>query len=260
LLANGELATSARTNDIGYMAVRLLWKFGAGMDLGNLTCGLTVTTPSVHILGSGSYYAHGSYNGVNAPGDSVPTRIFAASNQEDLKARYVSSWAVGAGIGYRFGDARVHVSAEWFAPVDRFSILETSPYTGQSDGATYESEVAYTSRSVVNAGLGMEYRVSPTAALYGSLIMDRSAIAGDRANVLAVTSWDLYHLTAGGILEFSPFDLTIGVSYAAGSDDLENVPWRGSRSAGTTNLIEIPDDAKVRSLTLTGVLAFTFKL
>jgi hypothetical protein len=258
LIPNGQLSTASSVSNVEYSNVRLLWKIGVALDLGDVTAGLTVTTPSVNLFGSGSTFYSAAYNGITNAGDSVQTESLYARNEEDLSSTCPSSWAVGAGIGYRFGDSRVHLSAEWYAPVRAYEVMETSPYTGQSDGKTYTRKILYELRGLFNVGLGFDYRISPRVSLYASVRTDLSGLTPESLNSLSVTAWDLYHVTGGGVLRFDTFDLTIGLSYASGSNSLGNIPWtRTSSDAGEA--YRWSRDADVRYLILTGILAFSFR-
>ena len=259
LTAAGNVSSSSQTSDIEYYSVRLLWKLGVGLDLGALTLGATVTTPSVSLFGSGSSYLNQTKSRITTPTDTARDELLVASNQQDVDALWKSSWAVGLGAGYRFGDARIHLSAEWYAHVGPYDVLALSPYTGQSDGEEHREAVRGELESVLNAGIGLEYTLSPSASLYGSLTTDRAAVESGTANDLAATMWDLYHVSGGAVLKFEALDLTVGLSYAGGSETLGELSWRRSSSIDDKEVL-IPDETQVRSFTLTGVLAFTFRL
>lgn len=72
-------------------------------------------------------------------------------------------------------------------------------------------------------------------------------------------AWDLYHISAGVTLSFAPFDITIGISYAGGSEKLSNIPWT-RRPLGQDSLFSLPGDTSIRSTSLTGILALSSRL
>ena len=53
--------------------------------------------------------------------------------------------------------------------------MEPQPYTGQSSGETYKSNLTYSLSSIINAGLGFEHVLSSDVELYGSFITNFSA-------------------------------------------------------------------------------------
>jgi hypothetical protein len=88
-----------------YSSLRTLFKFGAFAAVGPVTGGLTVTTPSIHITGSGQL---GFDTGTFAP----DTAALAVDIQTDLPAEFKSPLSVGFGLGWRIGDTRLHASGE----------------------------------------------------------------------------------------------------------------------------------------------------
>ncbi len=258
LESSGSLVSMGRVRDFDYYNVRLLWKAGLGVDLGPLTLGLTITTPSLDLLGGGSAYFRSSYNGITAPGDTVSRQFLAADFQDDLSANYRSAWAIGAGAGYRIGNVILHLSAEWYAPVGQYDVLETSSFSGETDGETYSPSISQKLNSVFNLGLGTQIDLSESVSLYGSITTDRSAAPKDGTNTIAISAWDLYHFTAGTVLSLQPFDLTLGLSYASGSAPLNDVAWAQPGNEGGTPGRFI-DAATLRTTSITGILAVTFR-
>lgn len=259
LESNGTLTGASRIVDVKYYNVRLLWKLGVGIDLDPLTLGLTVTTPSVNLFGSGSLFVSYASNVPGAAGDSSTAPVLLASNQEDVASLYKTSWAIGAGMGYRFGKVRIHLSAEWYAAVSMFRVLETSSFKGQSNGREYRLEITDERRSVFNAGVGIQYSLTPAVALFGSVVTDFSYVPEGTKSNLSLTPWDLLHVSFGSVLSFSLLDLTAGLSFAGGSAPLSEVPWSQSASS-IGQVIGISGDKDIRYFSATAVLAFTFKL
>jgi len=254
----GELASTSRISDVSYYHVRLLWKLGIGYELDKLSIGATVTTPSIAIMGSGTSFIHMSFSGKESLTDTARTDILIGSNQEDLDAHFSNAWAVGFGLGYRFTNLQIHLSAEWYAPVHSFEILSTAPFTGQSDGKEYNNPIIYEMGSVFNAGLGLEYALSPSMSLYGSVVTDFSGIEENTANTISTTAWDLLHFSAGTMLALESFDLTLGISYSGGKETLKDIPWT-QRLSAAQSLFQPSGDTGIRTMSLTGVLAFNFR-
>jgi hypothetical protein len=248
------LATS-RVADVSYTNVRLLWKLGVGVEVDQLTFGLTLTTPSVNLFGTGSAFVSFS----KAVSDTSQKPILLATNQEDVSSLYKSSWAVGIGMGYRFGKARVHFSAEWYAAVPMFRVLETTSFTGQSDGLQHLVEVTDERRSVINAGAGLQYSVSPAVALYGSCVTDFSYVPEGTESNLSLTPWNLLHISFGTVLSLKSIELTLGLSFSGGSAPLKDVPW-ASFASSLGQVIGTSGVQDISYFSATGILAFTFKM
>ncbi len=247
--------STSRIADVNYTNVRLLWKLGVGVNLDPFTFGLTVTTPSVNLFGTGSVLI--SYSRLVS--DTTQKPILLANNQEDLASLYKTSWAIGIGMGYRFGEMRVHFSAEWYAAVPQFTVLETTTFTGQSDGMVHSSVITDERRSVVNAGVGLQYAISPVVAVYGSVVTDFSYVLPGTSSNLSLSPWDLLHISFGTVLSFRTVDITAGLSFAGGHAPLKDIPWTNF-SASLGQIIGTNSNSNIGYFSATGVLAFTFKL
>jgi hypothetical protein len=103
------------------------------------------------------------------------------------------------------------VSAEWFAPVDRFTVVEL---TGQDGGqpAVLTQEL----KSVFNVGLGVEHDFGNELVLYGAGLTDFTASVGDPTVNIAVSNWNLYHLSGGVKFAFVGNRFTLGATYTFG--------------------------------------------
>ena len=152
--------------------------------------------------------------------DSVADDYLLSNYQEGLASRYNSSWAVGAGLAYRFGKWRFDLSAEWFAPVRQFTVLETEPFVGQSTGATTTNDLTHELDPVINVGFGFEYQAGESTLLFLSAITDFSGAVPGSATNLSVTTLDIYHITGGGVFELGDIDLTFGAGYSFGSNPI----------------------------------------
>jgi hypothetical protein len=148
------LAISGVT-DFDYSHYRTLAKLGLAWQGDTWKAGLSITTPSLGLFGSGKAAYTLSTAGVDANQDGVneaPT--LATGSMEDLEADYRSSWAVGAGASRLRGRTRFYASAEWFAPVERFTVIALPV---PSAGA---ERLAQELGHVVNVGFGAEHVLS----------------------------------------------------------------------------------------------------
>ena len=114
LLPSDDLNSFQYNLYYNYYNVRTLWKLGVGYDDHIISVGLTVTTPSLNLFGSGEAYYSAVANGFISSTDENESNHFSADYQDDLTSRYKNSWAVGFGGAYRISKSRLHFSAEWF--------------------------------------------------------------------------------------------------------------------------------------------------
>lgn len=230
----GNVGTSIILRQFEYKNFNLLWKAGFGINLDRLTFGLTVTTPGVHITGKGSSLVDVAVNGIDLNGNGQEDALFAADYQKDVSAQFHWPWSVGAGFSYRIGKHRVHFSAEWFDAVKKFNVLNTKDFIIQSNGQTTSNIVDNEFRSIINYGVGWEIFFKERLSGYASFITDYSAAVPGTQTNLAISFWDVYHLSAGAAFTLGRWEFTLGASYAFGKDRLErtvefpnaNVPSR----------------------------------
>jgi len=219
----GDVSSAIVTHQFEYKNYRLLAKAGFGAIFDPFTLGITVTTPSLSITGSGSSLV----NLANTGAGNDEATVFIANYQQDVTARHHLPLSVGFGAGYKLGKHQVHFSAEWFDRIDRYDILETQKFTGQSDGKTYQNRVDSELKSVLNYGLGAEFYINDNLDLFLSYVTDFSAaVDGTRTN-LTVSTWDIYHLSGGASFSIGRSEFTLGVNYAFGAGKAKgpvNVP------------------------------------
>jgi hypothetical protein len=114
-------------------------------------------------------------------------------------------------LSRRAGRTRFYASAEWYAPVARFQVI-TLP-----EGAPGASSLTQELRGVLNGGVGFEQVLSDDISVYGAFHTDFSASSGSVRENVAVSDWDLYHVSGGVSFRFRDNRFTLGASWATGS-------------------------------------------
>jgi hypothetical protein len=242
-----------------YYNVRVLWKAGLAIDLSPLSLGLTITTPSLNLFGSGSAYANMQSSGVDANGDGVPDPLFVADYQEDLSSVYGTPWALGMGVSYQLGQFRFDVSAEWYAAVSRFNVLEPGTFAGQSTGVQYQNNFSAALNPVLNFGAGIEWDANEHTSWYASVITDNSGLAVGSGTNFAVSSLDYINVTGGGIFSIGRAKTTLGLGYAFGSSlvSLSDNPILNAAVGGSYS---VATDTKLTSTRLRLIFAFSYTI
>jgi hypothetical protein len=207
--------TALGITDFDYNHFRTLAKLGVAWERGHLRMGLNVTTPSAALFGGGTAGYTLSLVGVDADGNGIPDPpVLVSQTAEDLDAQYRSSWAIGGGLAWYRGPTRFHMSAEWFAPVDRFTVIQLP-----DSEALRQIKLTQQLESVFNAGLGVEHDFGDEFAVYGAARTDFSASVGDPDINIAVSDWNLYHLSAGVKFRFAGSRFTLGAAYSFGGKE-----------------------------------------
>ncbi len=219
--SEGDIASYTDLRSYRYFNLRSLLKFGMGLNLHPLTFGLTITTPSINISGSGSVGTHFFLNGIDRDGDGINDNEFDSNFQDEVVSEYKSSWAVGFGGGYRFGKFKFHLSTEWYDAVPKFFVLDTEPFTSQGSGETLTNDLTHELKSVTNYGFGVDFFSSESLILSGSFVTDFSARIPETETNLTVSTWNIYHISGGPTFKLGNSDLTLGLEYAFGSKEID---------------------------------------
>ncbi len=212
---DGDIASFTKIYNYSYNNWRTLLKAGLGINLSPLTIGLSLTTPSLNILGTGSVGTHLFVSGIDS------TSNFTSNYQEDIKSENKSSWAAGFGAAYRIGKYKFHFSAEWYDAVNKFYVLDTAPFESQSSGDVYTNDLTQQTKSIINYGLGVDYFAADSLIFSASFISDYSAksdeIVLDQPQSLGL---NLFHFSAGTTFRIWKSLLTLGLVYTYGSESI----------------------------------------
>jgi hypothetical protein len=216
LQSNGEIASYSNINNYRFNNCRTLLKAGVGLNLNPLTIGLTVTSPSLNIFGSGSVGTHLFISGIDS-------NRFDSNYQEDIESKFNSSWAAGLGGAYNFGMVKLHLSAEWYDAISKYDVLNTETYNSQSSGEVLTNDLTHEAKSVINFGLGLDYFAGDSLIFSLSVTSDFSAfVENSSTNLAAYSAWDLIHIAGGSTFNIWKSELTVGVVYSFGSQTIDN--------------------------------------
>ena len=153
----------------------MLTKVGISAGQEDLKIGMVVTTPTYY-----TYRSSASY-------DADDQKIFGNGNVEltsnltgaELK-NYKTPWSIGMGIDLNSGTTRISFSAEYFAKIPLYTIIEDvdDPFNGHANGGNEQTTLVRTeNKSVLNLAIGLQkeyneknhphlrlpYRPQPTA-------------------------------------------------------------------------------------------------
>jgi hypothetical protein len=209
----GEVAIGTRLRNRSYRNYRGLAKIGVTGEFGRWSVGLTTTTPSLGISGSGRASFNGSRAGLEDEED-----FLAADVQTDLDAIFESGWALGGGFGLQLGDTRIHGSAEWYEAMDRFTVIDAEPFVPQTGGDPLENDITAEFSSVVNWGLGVETGLG-SSMLFAGVSSNRGAGNPDApaSTTGVLTAYDLWNYSLGTSFRVGRSEFMLGVGYARGS-------------------------------------------
>jgi len=198
----------------------LLWKFGLAWESKFMDLGITATTPKIHLRGSGNFIYEDFLSGMP---DSLYTNHFESSVQGDLPVRSKSPFSVGGGVSFKlFNKHKIHLSAEYFNRIPRYTILNSIPFMGQSTGEEINFTFYDEAEPVLNYGAGMEFVFTKTWSFYLSYCSDYSYVPSEIDRFIKFTDEasnsssraDINHVGGGFILKLKRADITLGATNA----------------------------------------------
>lgn len=195
-----------------YTSLRTLFKLGGFYRAGALTAGITVTTPSLRLAGSGQLSGLRSTIGAD-------TAVLLAGVETDLPADYKSPLSVGGGIAWQVGRARLHGSLEWFDSIDPYVVLQGGEVQlRQPPDSSVVLDAVQEQVSVTDWGIAVEYAFASRLTGYLSYYLDASSLDEDIARAsLSIIPIDINTLTIGADFVVRSARLTLGFGYGWGS-------------------------------------------
>jgi hypothetical protein len=252
LAEDGRVAVALADERWSFNHTRILWKIGFRLNQPRYTAGLTVTTPSIGVSGGGSVL-------VNKVETGAGNDLLVANMQDDVPSTYKSPLSIGLGGSFRWRTVRIHVSAEWFDRVPRFTALNPVDFVGQTTGDTLSRDLTHSLSAVLNYGVGIDFRIGDRVTGFGSFVTDHSGADDQEATNLSRSFWDIYHAAGGAIARIGPAEFTLGAAYAFANEKVDtNISIDDPDDSGLIGPGEENADLLYRRLTL--ILGFSVSL
>lgn len=217
-----EHFVNINSREYDYDHYSLLLKTGITFDFIGQTIGLTITTPRLGFYNTGSSGLNQTIDGVNLAGDDDEITYLAANYQSDVSANFKSPWSTAIGTTFKIERTNIYISAEWFSPISRYEVIPVQIFTSQIGSETLYNGVTSESQSVINLGIGIQHTFNNLYTINASITSDFSTSIRDSDTNLSIASWDIYHLMLGGSFQILDSELTLGVGYAFGNDQVKH--------------------------------------
>jgi hypothetical protein len=208
---DGSASVSIDIRGGSYSAFRTLAKLGGYFASGSVSAGVTVTTPSLHVAGSGEF-------GINGAIITADTTALVADVQTDLSAKYKSPLSVGLGFGWLIGKARINASGEWFDAIDPYTVMAGEEFVSQVPAEVRRFDVVQEVDDVLNWAVGVGYSLTESIIGYASFATDNSAVNDEIESAdLSLAPVDLYSAFLGTEFQVRLARVTVGAGYAWGN-------------------------------------------
>ncbi len=226
---NQKIAISSDLMDTRGYTWRGTLKLGGNYRFNEkISGGITITSPSLFFAGS----AHGnnSFSRVNNPnaetGELLPDYFYDASGA-NMRMNVRDPLSVAVGVDYRLEKLRWNVTAEWFAGIAPYRIID------QTTGKVTELKTTYLpedpmevlsfvggGKSIVNIAVGLEiYNKNDRSVMLG-FKTDFDALKGfdyqelSHLHTMVNAKSNYYHFSAGKSFLFLKYDVLFGVQYS----------------------------------------------
>lgn len=243
--------------DFNYQHVGMVAKLGIGADLSDWKLGLTATTPNLGLWGSGDVGFDESVVTQDLDGDGTAVTQIISSYQPGLKTDYRWASSVACGASRSWGRTVVHGTAEWFAGVPGYDVMDIEPVTSSDGSEVRDSDLRDEREAVFNFALGLEHEFREALRGYASFRTDYSAASPGQSIQIAYSIWDIYHVAAGATFQALDSEFTLGLIYAFGNTNESTRTAMVPEGEGDSELTEeLELDIEFRRIT--GLVGFAF--
>jgi hypothetical protein len=262
--------------DIVLDEFRLITKAGIHFRKNKWKLGLTLTTPSINVVGWANVSREISvYNGIDESTintDTVKTIDFLAlDRQRNIHdTRYKTPFSIAFGAERNLKQGSLMFSVEYFQKIKQYQVVvpNPEPFIRPSTGDYYIDEteflsVIYAANHALNFSVGYEHNVSDKLAVLTSVRTDFNVSNEDSEPqpemIMGSIFWDMYHATLGVSMKKGNTLTTIGFDYALGFDQRDDNLIRFDRPETIYRDIEVaPIGMKSSYHALAIVIGFTY--
>ena len=233
--------------------------------------GLTLSSPTIGIMGRGEILADFSLSNIRITKDQLtPRRNYLANGHiEELKAKFKYPLNVSAGASTQWGRVRLYGGLQWYGSQNEYVVIDPGNASflqpPSADNVLLTSKalkVWSANKSVVNGSLAADWMLKNNNHMLFSFRTDHHYANFDRTvdgNNLAIKQWDNYHLTIGNQREFKSSTWIYGIRFNYGSNN--SYPQPASFTDPTEgNLLQGESEkGAISSFGLQLMVSYTFK-
>ena len=194
-------------------------KLGISYSGDNYKLGMTITSPTYGILGSGISYSLDDQRFIQAENE-----ISIISNRNDTEIQeFKTPLSVGFGFEIRDGNMTYSFSGEYFNAVEEYTLFSDvdDPFDGlTTTPITTEVSVVTAKESVFNFAVGLQHKRNETTTLIGGFRTDfnedTSLLYNESAEYLGSTP-NVYHISGGAMIHKNNNIFSIGLDLGYGT-------------------------------------------
>jgi hypothetical protein len=220
--------TKTTDEALKYSTFRLIAKAGLSYIAGPWKLGLTLTTPSIGLYGSGSVQREISNIFVSENPDAEAQNFILADQQTGVKTNYRHPLSIGFGVDFHTDKTRIAFSAEYFFKIGTYHLMEATanPFLyppSLQDSSTIRSQidnflhVENGAKPVFNAALGFSQVIHKNFSILIGASTDFSSYRSTTESkelLHGFSGFDMYHFSAGISYQRKKSTFSMGFTYA----------------------------------------------
>jgi hypothetical protein len=249
---------------------RLLFKGGIHYQSKRWGIGLTIRSPSIHIVGASSTNKEVSRINIYNPADGssvVDSAYVSYQNNEKIKLKDPFSVSFGFEYNHPGNENSILFSLEYFLGIEAYKLtninsehVQATNKSAVNFGNPYRTDLYNGANQVLNVALGYHFYINKSISAFTGLRTDFSSMKqfneeNESRRTLSNINSDTYHITIGGEFLIKQIDFVIGLQYSRArednqpqiinlSDPLEYIPATGEALQGIrTNTMQLEKNA-----------------
>jgi hypothetical protein len=218
-------STLVDNESVKYSTVRLLAKAGLSYVTGRMKYGITITSPSIGIYGTGGIQRDISDIVVSENPDDMAGNFLITDNKTNVRTTYKHPLSIAAGLDYRSAKARLALSAEYFFRINTYHLMEPSSdpfvyppsYPDSANIVPGYLHINNAAAPVFNIAIGFSHILYKNFSLLLGASTDFSSYqpTTDADEMLnGFGNWDIYHFSSGLSYHKQKHNVSFGLSYA----------------------------------------------
>lgn len=225
--ADQTFVNTSDLENISYWNVRGGLKLGVTYTNGSWSYGLTLSTPTFNMMGTGVVAADIAANNFKLEDQRID--LLASDRQEDLKSTYKSPLSISGGVKYQNDKSTFALAAQYFSSINEYDVLRAKPgaFLRPEDlfgtSSDFFLNVQAAAVPVFNMAVGYEYRINDNLTFNTGFRNDMSYYDQDISDSIGInpviTSWDLYHFDVGGLINKNHHGISCGLLFSWGTTD-----------------------------------------
>ncbi len=219
--------------NVNYWNVRSVLKLGAVYTMDNWSFGLTMSTPSINIMGKGTVAIDVAANNYKLSDGRID--ILASDRQTKLETKYKAPLSISGGAKYKSAKSTYALSAQYFGSIAAYDVVQAQPSDFIRPADVFEElgsesflRVHAAARPVFNVALGYENRISEKLTVNFGVRNDMSYYDSEVNDLeginTVISSWNLFHFAGGAKITKNNNTISAGLLLSFGNkDDYEQV-------------------------------------